>query len=146
MVAGLASGLAVVHGAGLLHRDIKPSNVMVRAVDGSPVLIDFGAAREQMGRTSRSINNVLTPGYAPVEQYGAAGGRQGPWTDIYALGALAYAALSGGRVPDDATERILEDRLEPVDAAAAGPVSGELAGAVMSALTTDYRQRPQAVG
>ena len=146
VVAGLASGLAVVHGAGLLHRDIKPSNVMVRAVDGSPVLIDFGAAREQMGRTSRSINNVLTPGYAPVEQYGAAGGRQGPWTDIYALGALAYAALSGGRVPDDATERMLEDRLEPVDAVAAGPLSGELVGAVMLALTTDYRQRPQAVG
>ena len=146
VVAGLASGLAVVHGAGLLHRDIKPSNVMVRAVDGSPVLIDFGAAREQMGRTSRSINNVLTPGYAPVEQYGAAGGRQGPWTDIYALGALAYAALSGGRVPDDATERILGDRLQPVDAVVAGPLSGELSGAVMSALTTDYRRRPQAVG
>ena len=146
VVAGLASGLAVVHGAGLLHRDIKPSNVMVRAVDGSPVLIDFGAAREQMGRTSRSINNVLTPGYAPVEQYGAAGGRQGPWTDIYALGALAYAALSGGRIPDDATERILGDRLQPVDAVVAGPLSGELSGAVMSALTTDYRRRPQAVG
>ena len=144
VVAALAGGLAVVHGAEMLHRDIKPSNVMVR-VDGSPVLIDFGAARELMGRTSRSITSVLTPGYAPVEQYGTARDRQGPWTDIYALGALAYAALSG-RVPDDATERMLEDRLEPVEAVASGPVSGELAGAVMSALTTDYRRRPQGVG
>ena len=87
-------GLSAVHAAGLLHRDIKPGNVMVRP-DGTPVLIDFGAARQAMGRHSRSVTAVLTPGYAPIEQYSVRG-HQGPWTDIYALGALAYWALGGG--------------------------------------------------
>ena len=144
LLAGLAEGLAAVHAAGLLHRDIKPANVMLREGDGSPVLIDFGAARQQMGRQSRSITAVLTPGYAPIEQYSSKG-RQGPWTDVYALGALAYAALSG-RAPDDATERMLEDRLVPVDTASATPVSGGLAGAVEAALAVDMRQRPQDTG
>ena len=137
----LAEGLAEVHAAGLLHRDVKPANVMLRARDGSPVLIDFGAARQQMGQQSRSITTILTPGYAPIEQYSKRG-RQGPWTDVYALGAVGYAALSG-RAPDDATERTMEDRLPPVDAVAASPVSGELAGAVMAALATDLRERPR---
>ena len=144
VLSGLAEGLGAVHASGLVHRDIKPANVMLRSRDGSPVLIDFGAAREHMGRQSRSITAVLTPGYAPVEQYSAKG-RQGPWTDVYALGALAYAALSG-RAPDDATERMLEDRLVPVDAAAATPVSQGLAAAVEAALTVDMRRRPQDMG
>ena len=144
LLSGLAEGLAAVHAAGLVHRDIKPANVMLRARDGSPVLIDFGAAREHMGRQSRSITAVLTPGYAPIEQYSAKG-HQGPWTDVYALGALAYAALSG-HAPDDASERILEDRLVPVAAASATPVSGVLARAVEAALTVDMRQRPQDTG
>ena len=144
LLSGLGEGLAAVHAAGLLHRDIKPANVMLRSRDGAPVLIDFGAAREQMGRQSRSITTVLTPGYAPIEQYSAKG-RQGPWTDVYALGALAYAALSG-RVPDDATERVLDDQLAPLDTASATPVSGGLARAVEAALAVDMRQRPQDTG
>ena len=84
----LMDGLAKVHGAGLLHRDIAPDNVIIRP-DGTPVLIDFGAARQAMGGHSRSMTVVLKPGYAPIEQYSARG-HQGPWTDIYALGALAY--------------------------------------------------------
>ena len=97
LLGAVADGLAEVHGAGLLHRDVKPSNVMLRA-DGMPVLIDFGAARQAFGRHSGSVAAVLTPGYAPIEQYvteGGAADRQGPWTDVYALGAVAYAALSG---------------------------------------------------
>ena len=143
LLSGLAQGLAAVHASGLVHRDIKPANVMLRSRDGSPVLIDFGAAREHMGRQSRSITAVLTPGYAPIEQYSAKG-RQGPWTDVYALGAVAYAALSG-RAPDDATERMLEDRLKSVDVVAPTPVSAELALAVEAALAVDMRQRPQDV-
>ena len=144
LLSGLAEGLGAVHAAGLLHRDIKPANVMLRSRDGSPALIDFGAAREQLGRKSRSITTVLTPGYAPIEQYSAKG-RQGPWTDVYALGALAYAALSG-RVPDDATERVLDDQLAPLDTAAATPVSGGLVRVVDAALAVDMRRRPQDMG
>ena len=143
LLAGLAEGLAAVHAAGLLHRDIKPANVMLREGDGSPVLIDFGAAREQLGRKSQSITSVLTPGYAPIEQYSTKG-RQGPWTDLYALGAVAYAALSG-RVPDDATERTLNDELAPVETVAASPVGAETAAAVMTALEVYPDRRPRDV-
>ena len=139
----LISGLELVHASDLVHRDIKPSNVMLRA-DGSPVLIDFGAARQAVGRQSRSVTSVLTPGYAPIEQYSAKG-RQGPWTDVYALGALAYVMLSG-RVPDDATERVLEDGLAPLSSVSAQPVSGALSSAVSAALRVDDRSRPQSLG
>ena len=138
----LTDGLAVVHGAGLLHRDIKPGNVMVRG-DGTPVLIDFGSARQAMGRQSRSVTAVLTPGYAPLEQYSPRG-NQGPWTDIYALGALAYEALSG-QVPDDATERVRADRLRPVDEVAPQSVSAGLAAAITAALAVDEEDRPQSL-
>ena len=142
VLAALTDGLSAVHASGLLHRDIKPANVMVRE-DGTPVLIDFGAARQAMGRHSRSVTALLTPGYAPIEQYSARG-NQGPWTDIYALGAVAYFALGGG-VPEDATERVPEDRLPSLSAAAPGRVSGELASAVDAALAVDRRDRPQSL-
>ena len=95
LLESLSPGVVLVHEAGLVHRDVKPSNVMLRA-DGTPVLIDFGAARYAAGVQSRSLTSVLTPGYAPYEQYHTKG-RQGPWTDVYALGAVAHRALSGGR-------------------------------------------------
>ena len=131
VLAALTEGLAEVHGAGLLHRDIKPENVMVRP-DGAPVLIDFGAARQAMGGHSRALTAVLTPGYAPIEQYSARG-HQGPWTDIYALGAVAYWALSG-EAPEEAIERVRADRLLPVAQVARGRVSARLAAAVDAAL------------
>ena len=143
LLDALTDGLAAVHGAGMLHRDIKPGNVMVRP-DGTLVLIDFGAARQAMGRQSRSVTAVLTPGYAPIEQYSPRG-NQGPWTDIYALGALAYEALSG-QVPEDATERVLEDRLRPMGKVAPQGVSAGLAAGIDAALAVDGRDRPQSLG
>lgn len=140
MLTALAEGLAPVHEAGMLHRDIKPANVMMKS-DGTPVLIDFGAARQQMGEHSKSLTAVLTPGYAPIEQYSNAV-PQGPWTDIYALGAVAYAALTG-HAPNDAVERVTDDCLRPVEEAAPGTVSRALSEAVGAALTIDARSRPQ---
>ena len=137
---GLTKGLKEVHAAGLLHRDIKPGNVVVRQ-DGSPVLIDFGAARQAMGGHSGSLASVLTPGYAPIEQY-PPGNRQGPWTDIYALGALTYCALSGV-VPKAATERTREDRLRPLVEVAPQGVSPGLARAVGKAMAVYQEDRPQ---
>ena len=142
LLDALTEGLSAVHGEGLLHRDIKPGNVMVRP-DGTPVLIDFGAARQAMGRQSRSVTAVLTPGYAPIEQYSPRG-NQGPWTDIYALGALAYEALSG-QAPDDATERVAEDPLRPLAEAAALPVSAAMEAAVDAALAVHKQDRPQSL-
>ena len=88
------NGLRQVHAAGFLHRDIKPSNIFVRRSDESPVLLDFGSARQALGRRSRSVTAIASAGYSPPEQY-ERDGPQGPWTDIYALSALCYRAITG---------------------------------------------------
>ena len=103
VILPIANGLQAVHAAGFLHRDIKPNNVYVRYSDESPVLLDFGAARHALGRHSRSLTGVITAGYSPAEQY-ESDGNQGPWTDIYALSALCYKAITG-QIPVDALDR-----------------------------------------
>ena len=142
ILLAITESLAAVHNAGLLHRDIKPDNVMLRP-DGTPVLIDFGAARQMMGQ-SLSLRAVVSDGYAPIEQYSDHPERQGPWTDIYALGAVAYVALSG-QVPAKAPDRVRTDPLPPVADAANHPVDAGLAAAVDAALAVDEAARPQSV-
>ena len=100
----VVDGLREVHAAGFLHRDIKPSNVFVRREDESPVLLDFGAARQALGRKSRSLTAVASAGYSPPEQYESEG-EQGAWTDIYALSALCYRAIRG-ESPVEAPRRL----------------------------------------
>ena len=134
----------MVHQADFLHRDIKPGNIILRAEDGSPVLLDFGAARQAMGAKSRSVTSIVTPGYAPIEQYSSRG-HQGAWTDIYALGGVCYRALTG-QVPDDATDRMRDDPLIPVSQRCAGRVSGAFLSAIDAALAVDEGDRPQSVG
>ena len=140
----LLDGLEVVHGADFLHRDIKPGNIVLRDRDGSPVLLDFGAARQAIGVKSRSVTSIVTPGYAPIEQYSSRGD-QGPWTDIYALGGMCYRALTG-QVPDDATDRVRNDPLIPVAECCAGQASREFLSAIDMALSVDEGDRPQSVG
>ena len=139
----LLSALEVVHQADFLHRDIKPSNIILRAEDGSPVLLDFGAARQAMGAKSRSVTSIVTPGYAPIEQYSSRG-HQGAWTDIYALGGVCYRALTG-QTPDDATDRMRDDPLIPVSQRCAGRVSGAFLSAIDAALAVNEGDRPQSV-
>jgi len=98
----LLEGLDEVHQKRYLHRDIKPGNIFIRA-DGSPLLLDFGAARMEMGATDADQTNILTPGYAPIEQYDA-DGAQGPWSDIYGIGATLYRCTMG-KSPRDAYRR-----------------------------------------
>ena len=139
----LLSALEVVHQADFLHRDIKPGNIVLRDSDGSPVLLDFGAARQAIGAKSRSVTSIVTPGYAPIEQYSSRG-RQGPWTDIYALGGVCYRALTG-QVPDDATDRVRNDPLIPVTQRCASQASQEFLAAIDAALSVDEGDRPQSV-
>ncbi len=111
----VVDGLRQVHAAGFLHRDIKPANVFVRRSDESPVLLDFGSARQALGRRSRSVTAIASAGYSPPEQY-ESGGHQGAWTDIYALSALCYRAIAGD-VPMEATRRqsqLLRTQTDPL--------------------------------
>lgn len=100
----LLDALEHLHDAGYIHRDIKPKNIFIRA-DGSPVLLDFGSARMALGTQARTLTTFVTPGYAPYEQYDSESGKQGPWTDIYALGATLYKGVTG-KAPVDAIIRI----------------------------------------
>lgn len=105
IVRPLLDGLRFVHEAGFIHRDIKPDNIFLRD-DGVPVLLDFGAARQSVGIGPQQFTMMFTPSYAPIEQYNAGGRaeRQGPWTDIYSLGATLYRIIVG-RGPVDAVSR-----------------------------------------
>lgn len=101
--------LEVVHSEGIMHRDIAPDNIFV-CDDGSAKLIDFGAARFMTTTHSRSLSMILKIGYAPIEQY-TKHGNQGPWTDIYAVAASLYHAITG-IVPPDSYDRVEEDKLK----------------------------------
>jgi serine/threonine protein kinase/HAMP domain-containing protein len=105
----LLDGLAHIHRQGYLHRDIKPDNICVRSKDGSLVLLDFGSAR-QTGNAGGDQGIVYTPGFAPLEQH--VGGEQGPWTDVYAMGATLYWMVTGGK-PVPATVRQADERVMP---------------------------------
>ena len=142
LVLPLTNGLADIHEAGLLHRDIKPSNIIIKN-DSTPVLIDFGSARQAVGMKSRSVTSVVTPGYAPLEQY-ATKSRQGPPTDIYALGAVLYRCVTG-KTPDDATDRAIEDVLTAAAQASVGDYSRSMLAAIDAAMALRMKDRPNGI-
>lgn len=141
MFVPLLDGLAVVHARGVLHRDIKPANIVVRDEDGSLVLLDFGAAREISAGASRSLTSIITPGYAPLEQYHSHG-RQGPWTDIYAFAAVLYWVVTGRRTAE-APMRARMDTMPRAQELARGRYSDSLLRAVDWGLAPDDATRPQ---
>ena len=138
----ILDGLKRVHALGFLHRDIKPANIIMRE-EGGAVLIDFGAARQTIETKSRAITSIVTEGYAPLEQYDTKG-NQGAWTDIYALGGVAYKCLTGEK-PAAATSRLRNDPLVPLGIAAQGRVSREFAAAIDASLGIFENQRPQSI-
>ena len=142
IVDALLEGLEQVHDRGFLHRDIKPENIFIRD-DGSPVLLDFGSARQALGAKSQSLTAIVTAGYAPPEQY-YSGGDQGPWTDIYGMGATLYRAMTGDP-PPEAPARMRADPLVPVGEASKGRYSPGLVAAVDAALRFDESERPQTI-
>lgn len=141
-------GLHEVHSRDYLHRDIKPSNIYMRR-DGPCMLIDFGAARYAIGEHSRSLMGMMTPGYAPYEQYSFTT-KQGPFTDLYATGATLYRCLTT-RAPIESGERIAavtdgrEDPYKPVAAIAAGQYDDALLATVDWMLQLRAVDRPQSV-
>ena len=154
MLDELLDGLDAVHNAGYIHRDIKPANIIFRR-DGSAVLLDFGAARQAIGQRSQMITSILTPGYAPVEQYLNTVDAMGAWSDLYSLGVVAYRCLIGGdeSVLIDAPSRahLLRKGETDKDMPAAvvvgeGKYSDDLLKAIDWAMQVDEGDRPQSVG
>ena len=103
IILPIIDGIRIVHAAGIIHRDIKPANIFLR-IDGDPVLLDFGSARESLGLTEQSMTSIVSRGYAPIEQHNTGDELQGSWTDIYSLGATLYRCIAGVP-PSDAIDR-----------------------------------------
>lgn len=141
IIMPILDGLREVHGKGFLHRDIKPQNIYL-TTDGRPILLDFGSARVAMGEHSNTLSVVLTPGYAPFEQYHRKGD-QGPWTDIYSCSAVLYQMLTG-ETPPEAPERAERDSLVPPKTLVPA-LSPSLNQAVLAGLAVKPSARPQSV-
>ena len=139
LLGELADAVAALHAAGWLHRDLKPANVVVRP-DGRPVIVDFGAAAP-IEDAGTAPDSEVTDGYAAPEQY-LTDGAEGPWTDLYGLGAIAYRALCG-RAPVPAPARLRGEAM-PLAMDGAGKHAEALCRAVDWALALDVKQRPQA--
>lgn len=143
----ILEGLSLVHKAGFIHRDIKPSNIYIRT-DGSPVLIDFGAARQVAGNQTQALTSLVTYGYAPFEQYNESEDKQGPWTDIYALGASLYFGLKG-KLPIDALTRgssLLSTKIDPYELLSLEGIEGfseQFLRTIDQALIFHANERPQ---
>ena len=142
IVVPLLDGLQAVHDTGFLHRDIKPANIYIRT-NGSPVLLDFGAARHAVTGSTKSLTAVLTPGYAPLEQY-SGDGNQGPWSDIYAMAGVLYRAFTNEN-PPDAVSRLKNDTVPARLAKLKGRISEPALRALDWALALDEKQRPTSV-
>ena len=134
--------LGRVHEAGLLHRDVSPDNIMLRG-DGTPVLIDFGAARTMSARKTHSLSVVVKPGYAAPEQY-LRRGEQGPWTDVYALAATLYKLTTGKTPPPSLDLQSGSEKLTPPTDLGADLSPAE-ESAVLAGMQPDLHKRPQSV-
>ena len=128
----LMNGLREVHANKLLHLDIKPANVYI-AMDGRPVLLDFGAARITLSDEPMKLKPMYTAGFAAPEQYKFEPGSLGPWSDIYSVGATLYTCIAG-TPPQAADARIEKDRLIPLRTLARQPYSDELYSIVEACL------------
>ena len=152
----LLSGLEVMHEKGFIHRDIKPGNIYIRR-NGSPVLLDFGSARKtragrgrEMSAEQETVTTLVSPGYAPIEQYSSSSIRQGPWTDIYGIGATLYKSVTG-KMPVaavDRSETIVHDNKDcylPASSLPEGKYTEQFLEAIDHAMAFKADERPQDV-
>ena len=141
----LTAALAVIHAEQCFHRDIAPDNVMMLAGSHQPLLLDFGAARRVIGDMTQALTVILKPGYAPVEQYAEVPGmKQGAWTDVYALAAVVYYAITG-KTPPTSVGRLMNDSYVPLAQSAAGRYSERFLTAIDRALVVKPEQRTPSI-
>ncbi|MEI8393864.1 MAG: serine/threonine-protein kinase [Rhodospirillaceae bacterium] len=140
LIKPLLGALQAIHSVGILHRDLKPQNIVIRSSDRSPVLLDFGAARQL---EATHFTAILTSGYAPIEQYDE-DTRQGQWTDIYGLAAVFYRAVTGTK-PQAALNRTGTDRLIRAIDQCRGKYSEKLLQGIDLGLALFPEDRPQTI-
>jgi len=133
--------LREVHRIGMLHRDISPDNIYLNQ-DRQVKILDFGATRYAMREQSQNLTVLIKPGYAPLEQY-SSGGKQGPWTDVYAVAATFYRAITG-KAPSEAPDRLAQDDLVPPSRLTVNiPLESE--SALLKALAVHWQSRFQSI-
>lgn len=137
--SAILDGVEVIHNSGILHNDLKPDNIVWRD-DGSVVITDFGAARDFRSRQSPS-GTAAASCYLPPEQQGL-GGRQGPWSDLYALGAIAYRCITGS-APPDSVQRLRNDPYVPAVIAGARTYNKALLSTIDWMLRVEEADRPR---
>jgi len=151
LLLALMDGVEEVHEANFVHRDIKPTNIYMKN-NNQPVLLDFGSARQALGMETQTLTTLVSPGYAPFEQYNATRNNdlQGPWTDIYALACCAYRVIAGK--PYDDALIIARSRLngesvdeKPATTAGSGRYSRGFLAAIDAGMSFSHQQRPQSI-
>lgn len=140
----ILDALTSLHEQNVIHRDVSPDNILMRD-SGAPVLLDLGAARQVIGGMTQALTTVLKPGYAPIEQYVDDGTMdQGPWTDVYGVGAVLYYLLVGAP-PPQAIARMINDPLANMASAVKVEVSPALIATVIKALAVKPENRFQSI-
>lgn len=147
----ILDGLAIVHGENMIHRDLTPSNILIDGYrkgkleePASPVLIDFGSARNMLESMTQIHDRVYKRSYAPIEQSSTDAKRQGAWTDIYSLSVVLYESVTG-TLPPEAHDRIEEESYVPVAYRAKGDYSPAFLAAIDHGLAVSRHERPQSV-
>ena len=154
LLAPMIDALELIHNDHCWHRDIAPDNILLLAPQKTqagpgpqlrPLLLDFGAARRVIGDVTHNLTVILKPGYAPLEQYAESESmRQGPWTDVYALCAVLYCAVTG-RAPVPSVSRVLSDEMVSAAQAGAGRYSQKFLAAIDAGLAVRPDARPQSM-